>query len=309
LLATGLLPALAVAQGGPVSIVVATSAGTGVDIIGRVMGEQLAKQMGVPFVVDNRPGASGNIGAEHAAHAAPDGRTLFVGATTFATNASLNTHIPYDPIKDFVPISLMGTGTMSLAVSPTLPVKSVRDFVEMAKAQPGKINYASPGNGTPQHLAMELFKLETGTDLFHVPYKSTGGALTDLAGGHVSAMIVPVDSAMPLAAAGKIKILAVMSAERFAGLPDVPTFSEQGYPKLKVNVWYGLFAPAGTPAATIDKFNRNVDTALKKPDVIATLDKQGIAAVGGPPQRMADLLKSELTRWPAVVKAAHITVD
>ncbi len=297
------------AQSGPVSIVVATSAGTGVDVIGRVMGEQLSKQLDTAFVIENRAGASGNIGAEYVANAAPNGRTLLVGATTFGTNPAVNTQLRYHPVKDFTPISLMGTGIISLAVTPNLPVNSVQELIALAKSKPGSINYASPGNGTPQHLAMELLKLETGADLFHEPYKTTGGALTDLAGGHVSAMLVPVDSALPLASAGKLKILAVMSAERFSGLPDVPTFTEAGYPKLQVDVWYGLFAPAGTPSELIAKLNQNVDQALKQPSVIETLKKQAIEPVGGPPERMAELLRSELDRWPAVVKAAHISAD
>ena len=198
---------------------------------------------------------------------------------------------------------------MTLAVAPSMPANSVREFVELAKSKPASINYASPGNGTPQHLAMELFKLEAGIDLFHVPYKSTGGALTDLAGGHVSAMIVPIDSVLPLAASGKLKVIGVMGAERFPGLPDVPTFREQGYPNVQVSVWYSLFAPAGTPEATLEQLNRQVNVALKRPEIVDTLKKQGIDPIGGSRERLADHLRSELARWPAVVKAARITTD
>jgi len=302
------LPAQA-QSGPPTTIVVATSAGTGVDVIARVLGRQLAAQMGSPVIVENRPGASGNIGADHVARAAADGRTLLLAATTFATNAAVNRTLPYDPVKSFVPISLLSTGAMTLAVAPTLKAESVPELVRLAKATPGAINYASPGNGTPQHLAMELFKLEAGVDLFHVPYKSTGGAVTDLAGGHISAMAVPIDTVLPLATGGKVKVLGVMSAQRFQGLPDVPTLSEQGLPKVEVGVWYGLLAPAGTPRATVDRLNREVNEALARPEVVTTLRQQGIDPAGGSPERLAAHLRAELARWQAVVKAARISVD
>jgi tripartite-type tricarboxylate transporter receptor subunit TctC len=308
-LAAGFTALPALAQNA-ITMVVATTPGTGVDILAREVGQQLLLNRGTTVVVDNRPGASGNIGAEHVARSKADGTTLLLAATTFATNASINTDtLPYDPIKDFTPIAIMGTGTLCLVVTSTFPANTLQEFIAQAKARPGKINYASPGAGTPQHLAMELVKLEAGIDLFHVPYKASAGATNDLAGGHVSAMIAPIHTITPLVNAGKLKVLAVMSPERFAGMPDVPTFKELGMPKVQVDVWYGLFAPAGTPANVVAQINKDVNQALKGKGVAESLDKQGIEPGGGTPQMLAAKLQNELNRWPPVVKAAHITAE
>ena len=179
----------------------------------------------------------------------------------------------------------------------------------MAKATPGKINYASPGNGTPQHLAMELFKQEAGIDLFHVPYRATGTAVTDLAGGQVSAMIVPLTTVSQLISAGRLKVLAVMSSERDDNLPNAPTFRELGYDRVQLSTWYGLLAPKGTPPDVVKRLNQQVNEALKVPDVVDNLSKQGIKPAGGAPELMAKTLSDEINRWPPVVKAAHITAD
>ncbi|OVZ57344.1 hypothetical protein CDO44_18240 [Pigmentiphaga sp. NML080357] len=303
------MPVAAPAAQQTISMVVAASPGTGVDILARAISQQLAMRSGIAAVVDNRPGASGNIGADHVARSKPDGSTLLVAATTFATNAAVNHALPYDPIKDFAPVALLGTGTLCLAVPASFPANTLADFIAKAKAEPGKINYASPGNGTPQHLAMELFKQEAGIDLFHVPFKGTGGAINDLSGGHVSAMIVPLHTVMSLVKGGKLKILAVMSGERVPSLPTVPTFRELGYDQVQVDVWYGLLAPAGTPTAVIDRLNGEVNEALKNPEVIAGLAKQGIEPQGGTPGRMANVLAAEIKRWPPVVRAAQIKAD
>ncbi|MDX3904864.1 MAG: tripartite tricarboxylate transporter substrate binding protein [Pigmentiphaga sp.] len=302
-------PAAAPAAQHTISMVVAASPGTGVDILARAIGQQFATRWGVAAVVDNRPGASGNIGADHVARAKPDGATLLVAATTFATNAAVNQSLPYDPVKDFTPVALLGTGTLCLVVPASFPASTLAEFVAAAKATPGAINYASPGNGTPQHLAMELFKQEAGIDLFHVPFKGTGGAINDLSGGHVSAMIAPLHTVLPLVKGEKLKILGVMSTERVAPLPQVPTFRELGYDKVQVDVWYGLLAPAGTPAAVVDRLNQQVNEALKAPEVVASLAKQGIEPQGGTPGRMAEVLATEIKRWPPVVRAAQIKAD
>ncbi|VCU68700.1 Tripartite tricarboxylate transporter family receptor [Pigmentiphaga humi] len=299
----------ALAAQNTISIVVATTPGTGPDILARSVGQQLMARFGTAAVVDNRPGASGNIGADHVARSRPDGATLLVAATTFATNAAVNRTLPYDPIKDFEPVALLGSGTLGLAVPAAFPADTLKAFVAKARAEPGGINYASPGNGTPQHLAMELFKQEAGIDLFHVPFKGAGGAVNDLAGGHVSAMIVPLHTIQPLVNAGKLKVLAVMSAQRAPSLPQVPTFRESGYEKVQVDVWYGLLAPKATPQATIAKLNKEVNEVLKDDDVVASLAKQGIRPEGGSPARMADVLALEIKRWPPVVRAANITAD
>lgn len=306
----GLISASPALAQNAMTFVVAATPGTGVDILARVIGRQILANRGTAVVVDNRPGASGNIGAEHVARAKPDGTTLLVAATTFATNAVLNAStLPYNPLKDFTPIALLGTGALCLVVPASFPANTLPEFIAAARAKPGSINYASPGNGTPQHLAMELVKLEAGIDLFHVPYKGTAGALSDLAGGHVSAMIAPIHTVTPLVSSGKLKVLAVMSPERFPGMAHVPTFRELGLPKVQVDVWYGLFAPAGTAPATIAQLNNDVNLALNGNGVAQSLARQGIVPAGGTPQVLAAKLQNELDRWPPIIKAAHINAN
>lgn len=307
-----LAPVLAVAQAPypsrAITIIVPYSPGTGIDILGRVAAQKFSERWSVGAVVDNKPGASSNIGTELVARSAPDGYTLLMTATTFATNASVNKNLRYDPVKSFAPVSLVGTGTMAFIVSPSLPVTSVEEFVNLAKTKPGGLNYASTGNGTPQHLAFELFKLETGTEITHVPYKSVG-FLADLFSGRVGAVIMPIHTAAPHVQAGKVKMLAVMGNERSPVFPSVPTFAQAGLPKFHVDVWYGLFAPAGTPGEVISRLNAEVNTMLTLADVKAQLSKQGLAPEGGAPARLGDMVRTELARWPRVVAAAGIKAD
>lgn len=294
---------------GNITLVVATTPGTGSDILARTLSQQFSSRLGIVAVVDNRPGASGNIGAEYVARARPDGSVLLVAATTFATNAAVHPSLPYDPVKDFEPVALLGTGTLALVVPASFSANTLGEFVAMAKANADAINYASPGNGTPQHLAMELFKQEAGIKLFHVPFKGAAGALNDLTGGHVSAMIAPVHTVGSLVKAGKLKMLAVMSRERAASWPAVPTFREQGFANVQVDVWYGLFAPRGTAAATVQQLNEEVNQTLKSGEIAAGLARQGIDVSGGAPAVMAQTLDSEIKRWPPVVRAAGIKAD
>ena len=290
-----------------VSIVVPFSPGTGIDIMARTLGARLGARWNEPVVVDNKPGASGNIGAEAAAQAAPDGYTILMTATSFATNVPLARRLPYDPQKSFMPVALVATGTLALVVAPMSTVKSVRDLVELARAQPGKLNYASTGNGTVQHLTMELLKQSLGIDLVHVPYKANAGAITDVAGGHVDAMITPVHTAGPLVRQNRLRMLAVLSAGRSPVFPSVPTLKEEGFPDLEVEVWYAMFVPAGTPDAIVARLNADVNAAL--PQVSEPLAAQGLSPVGGPPGKLAAFLKTELARWPKVVAAAGIKAD
>lgn len=292
-----------------VTMVVATTPGTGSDILARTLSQQFASRLGIVAVVDNRAGASGNIGADYVARAKPDGATLLVAATTFATNAAVHPSLPYDPVKDFEPVALLGTGTLALVVPASFPANTLAEFVALAKSSSDAINYASPGNGTPQHLAMELFKQEAGIKLFHIPFKGASGALNDVTGGHVSAMIAPVHTVSPLVRGGKLKMLAVMSRERSSAFPAVPTFREQGYPNVQVDVWYGLFAPKGTATAIVQNLNQEVNLALRNADVAASLARQGIDVAGGAPAVMAETLEAELKRWPPVVRGAGIKAD
>src|SRR5262245_24156312 len=223
-----------------IQIVVPYTPGTGGDILARIFGPKLAERWKVAVVVDNRAGASGNIGTEAVARAAPDGYTLLCTATSFGTNPAINRNLPFDPVKSFVPVIQLASSSVSVIVTPSLPAKSMREFLELARSQPGKLYYSSPGSGGPQHLAMELLKLDAHIDLVHVPYKGSGGAIADLVGGHVHAMIVSLQTAAPYVQGGKLRMLAVMSAERSQAFPDVPTLKEQGLPDLEVDTWYGV---------------------------------------------------------------------
>jgi tripartite-type tricarboxylate transporter receptor subunit TctC len=292
-----------------VTLVVPYTPGTGADILARILGPKLAERWRVAVIADNRAGATGNIGTEHVAKSPPDGYTLLCTATSFGTNPALSRKLPFDPVKDFAPVVLLATSAVSLVVNAQLPAKSVREFIDLAKKQPGKLYYSSPGNGGPQHLTMELFKQETGTDLVHVPYKGSGGAIADLVAGHVQAMVISLQTAAPYVQGGKLRMLGVMTEERSPAFPDVPTMKEQGLNDLEVYTWYGVFAPAGTPAAAIGRINADVNALLKQPDVRALLEKQGLNPAGGPPERFGVLVKSELARWSRVVKAAGIRAD
>jgi len=263
----------------------------------------------VPVVIDNKPGASGNIGTELAAKAAPDGHTLMMTATTFALNPALSKRARYDPVTSFAPIGLLATGELVLVVTANSPTQTFAEFLAQAKSQPGKIYYASPGNGTPQHLAMELLKLNAGIDLTHVPYKDSAGALKDLAGGHVAAMVVPVHTIAPLVARGHARPLAAFGAERSHVFPEVPTLREAGVAGVTAQVWFGLLAPAATPETVVGKVNAELNAILALPDLHDALVKQGLAPAGGPPARFAELIAAELERWTQVVARAGIHAD
>jgi tripartite-type tricarboxylate transporter receptor subunit TctC len=269
----------------------------------------LAERWKVGVITDNRPGATGNIGTEHVSKSPADGYTLLCTATSFSTNPALHRKLPFDPVKSFEPVALLATSAVSLVVHPQLPAASVREFIELAKKQPGKLDYASPGSGGPQHLTMELFKQEAHIDLVHVPYKGAGGATADIVAGHVQAGIMALQTAAPYVQSGKLRMLAVMSAERSSAFPEVPTMKELGMGELVVETWYGVFAPAGTPEPIVAKVNADFDALLKQPDVRALLAKQGMIAVGGSPERFGELVRKELARWSRVVKEAGIKAD
>jgi len=285
------------------------TAGTGPDLLARILSEELRQRWKQPVIVENKPGASGNIGTDVAARAAPDGQNLLVTVNTFVMNASLFRSIPYDPEKSFVPIAEIATGVLALVVHPSLNVSSVAELLARARSKPGEINYASPGRGTPQHLAMELFKLTAQVNLTHIPYPGSAGAVKDLAGGHVSAMFIPVHTALPLAEAGQIRILAVGSQARAPQAPQVPTLAELGVTGFDVDLWYGVLAPAGTPKEIVDRYNAVFNEILATPSVRELLDKQGLQARGGPPQRLAELIAKDRARWAKVVKDAEIALE
>ena len=294
----------------PVKLVVPFTPGTGIDILARTLGQKLGDDWKVGVVVENRAGASGNIGTEAVAKSPPDGYTLLTTAQTMVVNRALFASLPYDPVKDFAPIAPLAVGSLALVVHPSLDVKTVADLVALAKANPGKLNYASPGNGTPHHLAMELFKSKAGLQIVHVPYKGTAQAVQDLLGGRVGLMFLPVHVALPQADAGKLVMLAAGGTARSNAAPNIPSLAEAaGIRDIDTDIWYGLYAPARTPQAVIDKVNADVNRLLKQPDIADALAKQGLQATGGTPAQLADLTKSDLDRWTAVVRAAKIQPD
>src|SRR6266853_2499212 len=292
-----------------ITIIAPFSPGTGIDILARTCGQKLSERWGVPVVVDNKPGASGNIGTELAARAAGDGYTLMMTATTFALNPALSEKSRYDPLKSFTPVSLVATGVLSFAISANTPAGDIGQFVALARSNPGKLNYASSGNGTPQHLTMELFKLTTGTAITHVPYKGAAEATKDLAGGYVDAMILPVHTVAPLVHAGKVRLLAVLSDEPSSVFPDVPTLRGAGNPGASRASGTVLLRPPRPPADIVRRLIREISAILALADVKEILAKQGLSPAGGEPERLSRLVGTELERWRRVIAEARIRAD
>jgi len=275
-----------------------------------LLGPKLGQRWNVPVVVENKVGAGGLIGIEAAAKSTPDGHVILFAATAFSTLPALRDKTPYDPLKSFAPIVLMGASPLVLVVSNNTPVKNVREFVDYAKKQPaGSLNYASPGVGGVQHLTMELFMQEAGIKMLHVPYKSMSGALNDLAAGHVQAGVVVLQTALPLVQSGKMRALAVLSAERVAPLPNTPTMAEAGIPNVVSDAWFGVMAPAGTPNSTLNKINSEINALFALPDMKDALDKMGVFIAGGKPERLEALVARDLKMWSQVVKKANITPE
>jgi tripartite-type tricarboxylate transporter receptor subunit TctC len=292
-----------------ITIIVPFTPGTGIDILARLIGEEIQKRWGQAVVIENKPGASGNIGTQQAARAEPDGHTLLMTVNTFVMNAGLFKSLPYDPQKSFAPIIEVATGSIALVVHPSMAAANARELVADAKGRPDQINYASPGRGTPQHLAMELFKLTAGISLRHVPYSGSAGAVRDLVGGHVGTMFLPLHTALPLVADKQVRLLAVGSNERSALAPDVATLAEQGVSGFDVDLWYGLLAPAGTSPEIIARYNDILNDILMQPLIRDALAKQGLQARGGTPARLAELIAKDLPRWAKVVKDAGIAQE
>src|SRR6516162_805650 len=293
----------------PVRFIVPFTAGTGPDILARILGEAMAKRLGQPIVVENKPGASGNIGTDLVAKAAPDGYTILVTVTTFAMAPALYKPLPFDPVNDFVPIGEVAVGNLALVVNPALNVGTVAELVALAKAKPGALNYASPGNGTPQHLAMELFKQQMGVDIVHVPYKGSAGAVADVIANQVPIMIMPVHTALPYVAAGKLRILAVSGDKRSSFAPESPTFKEAGVRDYDIDLWYGLLSPARTPRAIIERLNNEIAAALGQNEIRESLVKQGLTPTTSTPEALGALIRADLARWKNLVTQAKIKPD
>jgi tripartite-type tricarboxylate transporter receptor subunit TctC len=288
--------------------VVPFTPGTGIDILARVFAQKLQERTKNPVLVENRPGASGNIGTEAVAKAPADGYTLLMTATTIVQSAVLNKSVPYDP-RAMTPIGLAAIGNLSLVAHPSVPARSVAELVTLAKAQPGKLNYASPGNATPHHLAMELLKLHFGLQLVHVPYKGTAGAVTDLLGGQIQLMFLPVHVALPQAQAGKLNMLASGGAQRSPATPDVPSLAEAGVRDIDVDIWYALLGPAGLAREVVALLNAELAAILGDAETRAGLLKQGLSPRTGTPAELAKLIDNDLERWGRVVREARISAD
>ena len=313
LLAVMAVPALAQAPAyptKPIRLVVPFPAGGTTDILARAVAQKLTEAWGQPVIVDNRPGAGGNIGSELVAKAAPDGYTLEMGTVgTHAINASLYAKMPYDHVKDFVPVILIAGVPNVLVVYPSVPVNSVAELIAYAKANPGKLNFASSGSGTSIHLSGELFKVMSGVQMTHVPYKGSAPAVQDLLGGQVQLMFDNLPSALPHIKAGKLRALAVTSAQRAPVLPDVPTIAEAALPGFEASSWFGVLAPAGTSPAIVVKLNAEIAKWLASPEAKEKLQSQGANAAGGPPENFAKHIAAETAKWAKVVKESGAKVD
>ena len=292
-----------------VTLVVPFTAGSGSDIIARIIGPRLAERWHQPVVVDNKPGASGNIGAEAVAKAAPDGHTLLMAINTLSMAPNLYKKPPFDPAIDFAPVMKLAVANFSMVANPGLPANDLAGLLALARSRPGQLNYGSPGNGTPHHLAMELMKLQTGVDLTHVPYKGIAGATTDLVGGQIQVMFASLHSVLPQVRGGKLKLLAV-TGERSPLAPAVPTFREQGMAFMDaVDAWYALFAPARTPPAIIARLHQDLSAVLAMPAVREQLAGQGLVVQTGSSAQLGELMRSDLARWRKVIADAKIAAD
>ncbi|MGO4326623.1 tripartite tricarboxylate transporter substrate binding protein [Cupriavidus sp. 2TAF22] len=314
LLAGAACPGLAAAAdypAKPIRLVVPYPPGGATDVIGRTLAQHLSTALGQQVVVDNRAGAAGNIGAELVAKAPADGYTLLMGAlTSHAINAALyKSRVSYDIEKSFAPISIVGNVPLVFVVNPTVKAGSLPQLIALAKASPGAVTFASAGNGSPQHLAGEMFKRMAGVDMLHVPYKGSGPAMTDLIGGQVLSMIETVPAAQSYVKGGKIRALAVTTSERVTALPDVPTAREAGLKDFEVNSMFGIVAPAGTPAPVIDRINSELKKILAEPEVKASLLNQGAIATWTTPAQTQARIKAELAKWTAVIKEAGVKPD
>jgi tripartite-type tricarboxylate transporter receptor subunit TctC len=304
-------PALAQAwPSKPMRIVIAQAPGSASDVISRVVANQLAEGLGQPIVIDARPGAGGVLGTEVAARSAPDGYTLFMANnSSHGSNPAVYAKLPYDAIRDFAPISFVGSVPYVLVVDPKLPVKTLQEFIALVKSNPGKMNYASAGNGSTHHFCGELLKSMTGIDIQHIPYKGSGPGIAGLLGGEVSMMFSNVVDIGSQIKAGKVKPLAVTVPKRASLLPEVPTMPEAGLPDFEITSWFGLLVPAGTPAAIISRLNAEAVKALGKAELKATLNTLGLEVASSSPEQFAAHIKSEIAKFGKIAKAAGIKAE
>ena len=294
----------------PIHIYVTVPPGGAADFIARTVGAKLSQSLGVSVVIENRGGASGTIAAALVAKAPADGYTLLQNSiTTHGIGPYLFAKLPYESFTDFAPVTLLATLPMIMTVNAALPAKSVDDFVALARARPGKLSFASSGNGGAPHLAGELFKVATDIDILHVPYKGSGPAVLDVAGGQVQAMFDAAPSLLPHIQSGKLRALAAASAQRNALLPEVPTFAERGVKGMEILIWYGLQAPAGTPPAIVNRLNAELRKVLDAPDLRQRFAEQGTQPAGGTAEQFSAFMREDYQRWGAVIKKARLSFD
>jgi tripartite-type tricarboxylate transporter receptor subunit TctC len=293
----------------PVRIVVPFTPGTGPDIVARLLAPKLQARWDQPFFVENRAGASGTIGAEYAAKAPPDGHTIMVGPASALTAPHLYKKLGYDVLKDLAPITSVGSTSLALVVHKSLPVNNLQGFIRFAKARPGQLNYGSPGNGTHHHLCMELLKLRAGLDMVHVPYKGTAGAVIDLIAGHIPTMFVPIHVALPMWKAGQVKMLAQSLRGRHPLFAEIPSLHEQGVSGYDVDLWMGVWAPAGMGAELLGRYNSEIRAIVAQPDMREQLASQGLVPNTSTPAEFAKLVRDEYDKWGKVIRDAKIAAD
>jgi tripartite-type tricarboxylate transporter receptor subunit TctC len=293
----------------PVRVIVPFTPAAGPDIVARILAPKLQARWDQPFVVENKPGASGTIGAEFVAKAAPDGHTIMVGPASALTAPHLYPKLGYDVIKDLQPITNIGSTSLALAVHKAFPPNTVQEFIAYVKARPGQLNYGSPGNGTHHHFCMELFKLQAGLDIVHVPYKGSAGAENDLIAGHIPAMFLPIHVALPKIKAGQIKVLGSTLRERHPLFPDIPSLHEQGVTNYDVDLWIGVWAPAGISAEILAKYNSDLRAIVAQPEMREQLASQGLVPNTGTPEQFAKLVKDDYEKWGRVMRDAKIKAD
>jgi tripartite-type tricarboxylate transporter receptor subunit TctC len=297
------------AGGAPLKLIVPFTPGTGIDMVARTLGPRLGQRLGRPVVVENRAGASGNIGTEAVVRSPADGNTLLVSVNTLVMNKGLYPQLPFDPVKDLVPVSLTSWGQLILVTPPATGFKTARELVAAAKAKPGRLNYASPGVGTPHHMSMELFKQTAGVYLTHIPYRGSAQAVTDLLGGQVDAMFLPIHVALPHVKSGKLVALGIGSDKRHPLLPELPTLKEANAGDVNVDMWYGIFAPPGTSADLVQKLNHELKDILAAPEVRTAFQTQGMDPATSSPEEFRRLVARDADRWAALIRTANIKAD
>jgi len=297
------------AQNNTIKIITPFTAGTGYDTIARAVGTRLSEKLGTPVIVQNMPGASGNIGTEAAAKSPADGNTILMGGNTMLIAQQLYKNVPFHPLRDFSPVTLAATGTLMLVAHPKVGVKSVQELIKLSQSRPGSVSFGSPGVGTPHHMAMELFKLETKTFMLHVPYRGTAGYTQDLLAGELMTGFLPVHVAQGFVKTGRLVALAVGSTQRHPVSPDVPTFAELGYKNIDVDLWYAFFVPAKTPTPVVSRLNAEMAAIIREPGVREVLNKGGLDARPTTPEELAAMAQRDYQRWGQVIQAKNIVAD